>query len=165
MSSPFFDLRLNTLDVSKTWLHPSSLFLTNNYLPCFLVPAFFNPLHPPRAFPQLLPYPITHIPSMIFPLYPFRVFPIPVECRRYSWDNRGLTRWLASAGNREYAYFLLREAAPPFGESICSVFLLFLRGTRSGLSFSQLQFSFLALKAHIWEVRLAKREIFLSLDK
>lgn len=57
---------------------------------------------------------------MIFPLYLFRVFPIPVECRQYSWDNRGLSGWLASAGNREYASILKREAPLQFLSSFIS---------------------------------------------
>lgn len=109
VSSPCFDLRLNTLDVSKGWIQPSSPFQTSTL---FTSPSLPQSPPPPSPSPRLLPYPITHNPSMIFPLYLFRVSPIPVECRRYSWDNRGLTGWLASAGNREYSSFLQREAAP-----------------------------------------------------
>lgn len=104
-SCSHFDLGLKTLDVSKTWLQPSSHFQTSSSTSSSqsLPPSIPSA---PKPFPWLLPYPITHIASMIFPLYPFRVFPIPVECGQYSWDNRGLTGWLASAGNREFACFL-----------------------------------------------------------
>lgn len=51
ITSPCFDLRLNTLDVTKSWIHPSSSLQTSTL---FTSPSLPQSPPPPKALPRAL---------------------------------------------------------------------------------------------------------------
>ncbi len=88
-SAPCFDFRFNTLDVNKTWLHPSSPFQTS-----FL---FLQP-----SLPQPPPHPSCSLSSCLIPLLtfpPWYSHYIPTGHSQSLWNAGGIPRitggWLA----------------------------------------------------------------------